>query len=102
MKVRSNPAQGAVMYPLLRGVYIGATAKSENGSISFEFSPEPVELLADGESPADFFKRHPHEFAYLVKKVQEGELFAADEEMAKAAGVKLAPSKTAKSAPLDK
>lgn len=96
MKVRSNPAQGHVQYPGLPGVYIGATAKTEGG---FDFSPEPVELCAEGETPALFFMRHPHEYAYLVKKVQEGELFAADDEMAKAAGVTLAKPPLAKSAP---
>lgn len=105
MKVRSNPKHGAhaVQYPNLRGVYIGAVVDVEAskdkyaqdgktviepGRRVFKFLDEDVNLLAEGETGADFTRKHPHEYAYLCKKVQEGELLAADAEMAKMAGVK--------------
>lgn len=95
MKVRSNPAHSpsAVMYPFLRGVYVGAVVDHEEtakrDAFTFKFSDEPVDLLAEGETILDFQKKHPHEYAYFCKKCQEGELLAADAEMAKAAGVEL-------------
>lgn len=95
MKVRSNPAHSpsAVQYPFLAGVYVGAAVDLEEtekcGAFTFKFSDEPVELLAEGETPHDFQRKHPHEYAYFCKKVQEQELLAADADMAKAAGVEL-------------
>ncbi|HEY1956697.1 MAG TPA: hypothetical protein VGH28_13850 [Polyangiaceae bacterium] len=98
MKVRSNPkhSPAAVMWPFLRGVYVGASvdveASKKAGAPRYKFDEEPVDL------GADFFKRAPLEYAYFVKKVLEEELLAADEEMAEAAGVKLEVVSAAKAA----
>jgi len=104
MKVRSNPkhSPAPVEHPFLRGVYVGATfapTKEKrffggkeveiDGPWEAKFSDEPVELLAEGQSFLEYQKQQPHQFAYFVKKVQEDELLAADEEMAMACGAKV-------------
>ena len=94
MKVRSNPAHGAaVMWPFMPGVFVGASrdieASKKAGAPRFAFDTEPVDL------GADFFAREPRAYAYFISKVKDGELLAADAEMAKAAGVPLEAAKPA-------
>lgn len=90
MKVRSI-SPNRVMWPGMPGVYVGASlTKAADGSIVAEFSDKAIDL------GADLFKKSPHDYAYFVKKVKEGELEAADDEMAKAAGMK--PASAAKPA----
>ncbi len=94
MKVKSIPGLAAVMWPFMPGVFVGASrdieASKKAGAPRFAFDAEPVDL------GADFFARAPRDYAYFIRKVKEGELLAADAEMAKAAGV---PFEAAKAKP---
>lgn len=91
MKIKRNPANPTpVMFPFQPGVFLGAAldveATKEAGSLRFTFSDDAHDLGADA------FKRDVKGFSYWMRKVKEGEVLAADDEMAKACGVKLVPA----------
>lgn len=99
MKIKRNPENPTpVMFPFLRGVYLGATLDSDEtkkeGAPRFKFSDDEHDLGKDA------FKRDPKAFAYWTRKVKEGEVLAVDDEMAKACGVKLAPAEPPAPAPV--
>lgn len=98
MKIKAIDGK-LIQFPGLNGVYVGATAnrvetKDEQGRVTgaewkATFTGEVVELRPEGQSLQDWkiARIRDNSLAYWIRKVKDGDLEAADEEMAKLCGV---------------
>ncbi len=101
-----------VQYPGVPGVYVGAVVtreivKDANGvevgaRYVTKWSGEAVDLRPEGQSLQDWkiARIRDNSLAYWMRKVKDGDLIAADEEMATLCGQKWSPpAPAAKAAP---
>lgn len=97
MKVKSIDGQ-LVQWPGIAGVYVGATVerkevKDASGKVIDvkmvpTFTADPVELRGENETLQEwtYARIRDNSLPYWMRKVKEGELEVADEEMAKLCG----------------